>query len=136
MAAEVHQFTAPIPAGTLQTAPVVVPLAIEYLSIESIDLEVPPGPSGLMGFYLARNGQQWIPYEAGEWIVWDDRFDSWILTNQPTGGGWQVVGYNEDVYSHDVIVRFHVNLLSPIVASAPPVPTFVTSSTNYVGVVA
>ena len=135
MAAEVHQFTKTIPAYTAKAAPVTVPLAIEYFAIESIDLEVPPGPSGLMGFYIARNGQQWIPYESGEWIVWDDRFDSWLLTDQPTGDGWQVVGYNLDVYDHDVTVRFHVNTVAAIVSSPPSVPTFVSSGTNYTGVV-
>jgi hypothetical protein len=135
VAAEVHQFTATIPANTPVSAPVTVPISLSYWSLESVDLEVPPGPSGLMGFYLARSGQQWIPYEAGEWLVWDDRFDSWTLTNQPTGEGWQVVGYNLDVYPHDVVVRFHVNIIAPASLLAPPVPTFVTSGTSYSPVV-
>ena len=63
MATQVRQFTATIPAGTLKTALVTVALDLDYVEIESVDLEVPPGPSGLMGFYLARSGQQWIPYE-------------------------------------------------------------------------
>ena len=126
MAAEVHQFTATILAGATALSPTVVDLALEGYEIESVDLEVPPGPAGLMGFYLARSGQQWIPYESDEWIVWDDRFKNWTLIDQPTGGGWQVIGYNLDDYDHDVVVRFHVNTLTTP-AYIPPTVTIVSS---------
>ena len=127
MATQVRQFTATIPANTLKTALVTVPLSLDYVDIESIDLEVPPGPAGLMGFYIARSGQQVIPFESGEFLVWDDRFDSWYMTDLPTGGGWQIVGYNTDVYDHAVVVRFHTNPVSVTLATAPPSLTFVTS---------
>ena len=81
-----------------------------------------------MGFYLARSGQQWIPFEAGEFLVWDDRFDSWYLTDQPTGGGWQIVGYNLDDYDHSVVARFHVNSPAVAGASAPPALSIVTTN--------
>ena len=126
----VRQFTATIPAGTLKTSPVTIPIALDYVDIESVDLEVPPGPSGLMGFYLARSGQQVIPYESGEWLIWDDRFDSWYLTDQPTGSGWQVVGYNLDVYDHDVVVRFHTNPVVAQSASSLPSLNFATSGSS------
>ena len=126
MAVEIHQYTATIPANTAQDAPVTIGIALDYFDIESIDLEVPPGPAGLMGFYIARSGQQVIPFETGEWIVWDDRFDSWPLTDQPTSSGWQVVGYNLDDYDHDIVLRFHVNLVQPS-SIAPPTVVFASS---------
>jgi len=135
VATQVRQFTATIPANTLKTALVTVPLSLDYVDIESIDLEVPPGPSGLMGFYLARSGQQWIPYESGEFLVWDDRFDSWYLTDQPTGSGWEVVGYNLDVFDHDVVVRFHTNPVTSPVSVTPPQLTFVGSAVPSVGAI-
>lgn len=127
MATQVRQFTATIPANTPQATPATIDLSLDYVDIESIDLEVPPGPSGLVGFYLARSGQQVIPYEAGEYLVWDDRFDSWYLTDQPTGSGWQLVGYNLDVYDHSVVVRFHTNPIAASVAASAPTLTFITS---------
>ena len=127
MAGSIRQTTATIPANTPKTAPYVAPITLDYFDIESVDLEVPPGPAGLMGFYLARSGQQVIPYESGEFLVWDDRFDSWYLTDQPTGSGWQIVGYNLDVYDHDVVVRFHVNLIAQAQNVTPPSLSFVTS---------
>ena len=134
MAVSIRQTTATIPANTPKTALYVAPITLDYFDIESVDLEVPPGPAGLMGFYLARSGQQVIPYESGEFLVWDDRFDSWYLTDQPTGSGWQIVGYNLDVYDHDVVVRFHVNLVTQAASSVPPSLTFVTSGIAQNGV--
>ena len=128
MAAEIHGFTAIIPASTPKSALVVIPLPLNNFEIESIDVEVPPGPAGLMGFYLAISGQQWIPWESGEFMVWDDREKSWPLNDQPTSEGWQVVGYNLDAYDHEVVVRFHVNVpASPLVTTGPSV-TFITTN--------
>jgi hypothetical protein len=87
--------------------------------IESVDLEVPPGPAGLMGFYLAISGTQWIPHSAGQFIVWDDTKDTWYLTDQPTSYGWEMHGYNTDIYPHSVVVRFHL--------LTPPDPTGATA---------
>ena len=128
MAAEVHQFTVTIPAGTTKAAPYVKTTSLPGYVLESIDLEVPPGAGGLMGFYLAVSGQQWIPWETGEWLVWDDRFDSWYLHDQPTPDSWEVVGYNSDVYAHSVVVRFHVNPSTSSPSSPVPSITFVSTA--------
>lgn len=128
MAVLVPQFTITVPANTPRSSLFVGAINLSNYEIESVDIEVPPGPQGLMGFYIARSGQQYIPYTAGEFIVWDDRADSWYLTDQPTGGGWQLVAYNLDaVHTHAVVTRWHVNPLStptptpvgPTIISAP-----------------
>jgi len=103
-------------------------MPLNLYEIESIDLEVPPGPSGLMGFYLALSGQQWIPWETGEFIVWDDYRDNWPLTDQPTSSGWEVHGYNLDEYDHSVVVRFHLNIVTSPLVLTPPALTFVMTS--------
>lgn len=118
MALEVQQFTATIPKGTPVASPVTVTFTMDNRELETIDVEVPPGPSGLMGFYIANNGVQWIPKTKGSYLIWDDRHESWAMTDQPNASGWQIVGYNTDAfYDHSVIIRFHVNL--PELASAP-----------------
>ena len=127
MADEVHQFTVTIPAGTTKAAPYTQNLPLYNCQIDNIDVEVPPGPQGLMGFYLALSGQQWIPYEQGTYIVWDDNFSTWTLTNQPTSAGWQLVGYNTDVYAHEVTIRFHVSIIPVTVNVTAPTLTFITS---------
>jgi hypothetical protein len=126
-------FTAVIPAGTLITTPVSIPLALDGWVVERFDLEVPPGPSGLMGFQLYNNGVAWIPYGRGNWIVWDDNTESYYLDDQPTAGGWAVVGYNIGNYDHSVTIRAHVNsavATTPAVTTAGSGLTFTTDATE------
>lgn len=130
MAQYVLQFSATIPAGTPKTAPVTIALPLDNWDIEQIDLEVPTGPAGLMGFYVANNGVQWIPATPGAFLVWDGVNQSWPFTDQPNASGWAIVGYNTGVYQHNVTIRFHVNPTSAAApAAAAPTITFVSSDT-------
>lgn len=122
MARQVLQSTATIPAGTPINAPVTVDLGFTEFDIERIDLEVPPGPSGCMGFVLANNGVPWIPQQGFDWIIWDDHSEGFNTTDYPTGAGWEVIGYNVGQYDHNVIVRFHVN---PVEQPAPGITPYV-----------
>lgn len=107
MATIIRQFTKSVPAGTAQATPVSLGISFPTEQVLSVDLEVPPGPAGLMGFYLAISGQQVIPFETGEWIVWDDVRASWPLDDYPVTGAWSLVAYNTDIFAHEIIVRFH-----------------------------
>lgn len=123
MALRVLEFAVTIPAGTAKSALEVTPLDLDNWEVEVLDLEVPPGPSGVMGFYVANNGVQWVPFTKGAFLVWDDVRASWPLQGQPNASGWQLVGYNEGQYDHTVTVRFHVG--QPKTAAAiPTVPSF------------
>jgi hypothetical protein len=128
MALRVLQFQSIIPAGTPSTAPVTLPLGIDNWQLEQIDLEVPAGPAGLMGFAVFNNGVQWIPFTPGAWLIWDDAMQSWPMVDQPNASGWAIVGYNTGVYDHPVTSRLHVNLPdSQSQQQLPPVVTFVSS---------
>jgi len=128
VAIRVFQFTVTIPAGTLQTAPQTADLNLDGWDLETLDLEVPPGPAGLMGFYVANNGVQWVPQGDGEWLIWDDVQHSWPITDQPNASGWQIVGYNTGDYDHDVIVRMHCSLpADQATAVTAPTITFVST---------
>lgn len=128
MAQYVLQFSATIPPDTPQDAPVTVDLPLDNWNVEQIDLEVPAGPAGLMGFYVANNGVQWIPATPGSWLVWDDVQNSWAFTDQPNASGWAIVGYNTGTYDHSVVVRFHVNTtVPPTAAATAPTVTFVST---------
>jgi hypothetical protein len=128
MAQAIHQFSATIPANTAKNALATVTLAVPVQTIIQLDIEVPPGPGGLMGFYLAISGQQIIPFEAGEFIVWDDREREWGIQGYPTTGAWSVVGYNLDVAnSHTIGLRFHTNPLPTPVSASTPVVSITTT---------
>jgi hypothetical protein len=128
VALRVLQFAATIPAGTPKTSPVTTPLNLDGWTLVVLDLEVPPGPAGLMGFYVSNNGVQWIPQPPGTYLVWDNRLQSWPLNGQPNAGGWAIVGYNTGAYPHTVTARAHVNPATP--AATPPVAPAITFVTH------
>lgn len=128
MALRVFQFACTITAGTPRTAPLTIPIDLDNWELESLDLEVPAGPSGLMGFAVFNNGVQWIPASVGAFLVWDDTNQSWFMQDQPNASGWSIVGYNDGFYDHTVTVRFHVN--PPAVATPAATPPTVTFSTS------
>lgn len=129
MAYRILPFTSTIPASTPVSTPVTIPLALDNWLIEQIDLEVPPGPAGLMGFQVFNNGVAWIPYGGGQWIIWDDHSEQYPLTDQPTGSGWAIVGYNLGAYDHAVTTRWHVNPTTAPGAGTvtPPAITVITT---------
>jgi hypothetical protein len=137
VAYRVLPFQVTIPPGTPVAAPFSQAIDLNNWEIESVDLEVPSGPNGLMGFQVTNNGVAWIPYGDQEWIVWNDHSENYPLQDQPTGQGWGVVGYNLGTNPHTVTLRFHVNPTDPTADQAPVVPqvTFVTTPTAAAGVV-
>jgi hypothetical protein len=118
-AQQVNQYSVSVPAGTAQASPQTTKLTLPEADVVQVDLQVPPGPSGLMGFYLAYNGQQVIPFQSGQWITWDNHSEEYALDSYPSGGAWQLVQYNTGLYPHLVYLRFH--LVFPTPEPAPPI---------------
>ena len=98
----VEQFSFQIPAGTPQASPVDHSVAVDNMVVERIELEVPNGPAGTMGFAVYNSGSQWKPDTTGAWLVWDGYTEGWWLSGQPTGGNWSIRGYNTGFYAHTV----------------------------------
>lgn len=106
---ETAQIT--VTAGTAIAAPAVTALSLRDAVLDRLEIRVPPGPSGLVGFMLLHSGQQVIPFASGTWIVTDDEKIGWDLTGYPTGDKWSVSAYNLDVYSHTLYFRLLLNEL-------------------------
>jgi hypothetical protein len=96
-----------VPAGTLITAPQTTALSLRDAVLQRIEVVIPPGPSGLMGFAFLHSGQQIIPFNTAQWIIADDDKLSWDVDNYPTGNKWSVRAYNTDVYAHSLYLRLH-----------------------------
>lgn len=102
MASEIRSFQVTIPAGTPVSAPFTQAIAFPPRTVVQVDWQVPPGPSGLMGWALTVAGQPVIPRNPGSYIVADGVQRSWPLEGYPDQGAWQVTGYNTDIYPHTV----------------------------------
>lgn len=110
MARELRAFNVTVPAGTLQSAPATTDVSTPARIVRRIDVTVPPGPRGELGFYLANSNTQVIPFNAGQWIVANDEHMTWDLTDYVDSGSWQVVAYNTGFYPHTLQLRFHLDL--------------------------
>jgi hypothetical protein len=137
MAREVHKFAVLVPAGTPQNAPLTFELAIPPRVVTELEIIVPPGPRGELGFAVAAAGRAIIPYEPGAFFITDNETIRWPLTEQISSGAWQVVAYNTGAFPHTIEVRFLVDLAgepaapsllpidalqAPATVSLPPLP--------------
>lgn len=133
MAERIEPKQVTIPAGTAIATPITTPLVWNRGEVVRVEIDVPPGPSGLMGFMLGHSGGIVIPYDGATWLVLDDVHKTWDLEGYPTGSAWFFRGYNLDIYPHTVYMQWHLQEfqrsqpstveLVPIVPFAPQVVT-------------
>lgn len=112
MADEIRAFQATFPAGTALATPLTVNMAFPPRAVDVLEITVPPGPSGLMGFRITMGGTSVLPIQPNTWLVTDDDKIVWELNGLPNSGAWQIQGYNTDEYDHSVYVRFLVSQVS------------------------
>lgn len=124
MADRIQVFDVTTPAGTLSTAPLSTPLPFNQGIVTVVQVLVPPGPSGLVGFRFTHSGTVVIPYEYSDWIIADNDKIDWPVANKPTGGRWGLQSYNTDVYDHTLYISFLIDeILRPAsVTQVEPIP--------------
>lgn len=111
MAREVYRFSVRVPAGTLQSAPQVTQLSIPVREVRSVEVTVPPGPHGLVGFQFTSGSGQVLPVNAGQFIVMDGRTRRWDLNDYMTSGAWALTAYNTGVNDHTLEIAFECDLV-------------------------
>ena len=118
MASEVRAFTLTIPAGTPSTAPIITDVSFPPRRVDGIEIIVPSGPSGLVGFAVLNSGVRVIPYQSDPWIITSGESINWPLERQIDSGSWQVAGYNTGVNQHQIFFRFLLSLVGSPAAPA------------------
>ena len=111
MAVEIRDFTVTIPAGTAISAGFSASLAIPPRVVTQINVRVPPGPRGEVGFAIASGGVNIIPVTSGDFIVTDDEDLVYPLTDTITSGAWQMLAYNTGSYPHSLRVYLFCDLV-------------------------
>lgn len=122
MAREVRAFDVTIPAGTTADAPYTTEFAMPTRTVIAINVRVPPGPSGTMGFAVDCSGTPIIPLAGTDWITTDNEVIDWPLTDYIDSGAWGLRGYNTGSYDHTVYLRF---LLNPPGTTASALPEMI-----------
>lgn len=111
MAVEIRAFSCTIPPNTPLSTPVSFDCSFPYRIVTEIEIVVPPGPSGNVGFAIANSGQNMIPFNPGQWIVTDNEKINWTMDEQIESGSWELTGYNTGQFPHTIYVRFLLDLV-------------------------
>jgi hypothetical protein len=111
MAIEIRDFTVTIPAGTAISAHFAASLAIPPRVVTQINVRVPPGPRGEVGFSIASGGVNIIPVTSGDFIVTDNEDLIYPLEDTITSGAWQLLGYNTGSFDHTLRVYLFCDLV-------------------------
>ena len=124
MAQEIRVFAVSVPAGTLASAPQVTQVTMPARLVRELEILVPPGPRGEVGFTVGAAGVQVLPNQAGTWMVTDNETINWPLENQIESGGWEVRAYNTGNYPHTLTFRFLVDVPQlHVSSSSQPIDT-------------
>jgi hypothetical protein len=119
MATEIRSYDVTVPANTLPTAPLVQSFPMPPRIVDAIQIVVPPGPSGLVGFAVTASGLTVIPYASAQWIITAAENITWPLERQIDSGAWGVRAYNTGTNDHAIYFRFLLRPATPVDASHP-----------------
>lgn len=106
MAHTIRQGQVLVPAGTPISAGFKQAITFAPLEIARIEVRVPPGPRGEVGFAIGAGGVAVFPFDTGQFIVADDEEIGWDLEDTLDAGSWQVLAYNTGQYDHTLWFRF------------------------------
>ncbi|HVT14566.1 MAG TPA: hypothetical protein VHQ90_00095 [Thermoanaerobaculia bacterium] len=120
MAREIRRLTATIAAGTTKANPAKIDLSFPARVVREVEVVVPPGPRGEVGFAIGAAGVPVIPMEAGAFIVTNDEVIRWPLEGYWDSGSWTLFAYNTGRYPHTLEVRFLVDLVGATAALSQP----------------
>lgn len=122
MAREVYSFPVTIAPGTTAAAPLRQQMLMPPREVQEVEVLVPPGPRGEVGFRVGSSGTQILPTQAGQWVITDSEVLHWPLEGLHDSGSWEFTGYNTGLHPHTLTVRFLVNLPGGLGPAAGPAP--------------
>lgn len=111
MAKRIIPVTVTTPAGTAQANPQSTAINLGSVQVNQIDILIPPGPAGFLGFYIGNGGGQYIPEGTNTFITPNNLYLSFPVDEAPDNGNWTVVSYNTGKYVHTIYLYFHCNNL-------------------------
>lgn len=112
MATEIRTYAVTVPAGTSQASAFSQAITFPAREVSQINIRVPPGPRGQVGFAIGTGGMPIIPAGPGVFLVADDQEIEWPLDDVPNSGSWEVFAYNTGNYPHTLYVTFLLDLVS------------------------
>lgn len=126
---ELYQFAVTIPAGNGSAATTTTNMTMPVRIITQIDITLPPGLNGTVGFQIAAANQPFFPRAVGAFYVASGRTITPPIAAALESGAWQLIGYNTGKYPHTIYVDFHCALVGQADQISAPVinPTLLSS---------
>jgi len=79
--------------------------------VDRVDVLVPPGNNGQVGFQIANAGIPVIPYNTGAFLFANGELLAMPLIGAITSGSWQLIAYNTGQFDHKLFVRFYLTVI-------------------------
>lgn len=106
MATRIELATVVVPALTPIAAPITQAMSFDDGRVDVIEIVVPDGPSGLVGFQIIHSQQVIIPYDGLTFIVTNNEIIRWPIETFPTADKWAIRAYNTDQFPHTLRFRW------------------------------
>lgn len=135
MARDIQSFAVTVPPGGTPAAPQRFAMTMPARIVTEVDIFVPPGPRGEVGFALGAAGSQFIPSNSGGYILTDNQVITWALEDVIESGAWQLVAYNTGLYPHTLQIVFRCELPTIGVPSPDGPTTTAGVSSSLIGTV-
>lgn len=120
MAIEIRTAQVTVPAQTPIAAGFSQAITFPARVVDQINIKVPPGPRGQLGFSIGTGGMPVIPADIGDYIVTDDEEIEYPLTGYWNSGSWEVFAYNTGNYPHTLYLTFLLELVPQQATSPAP----------------
>lgn len=105
---EVRQYTLALPAGTKTSRPILLDMRMPARVVNTIQVVVPPGCNGVVGFRILNSGLPIIPYDSDGWVITSGETIQWPVDGAITSGAWGAEGFNLGINQHAVYIRMLV----------------------------
>lgn len=128
MSQEIRAYTVTVPAGTTIADNWSESITFPPEVVDTVEIRIPPGPNGNMGFRLGSSGTPVIPYNSDGWVITNDEVISWSLEDYFDSGAWQVFAYNVGTYDHSIYIRFLNSLVTGSSSGGQYAPSSVLSN--------
>jgi hypothetical protein len=106
VARELRLFPITVAAGVQIAAPATTPMRFPPRVVEEVEVLVPPGPRGEVGWRIGSAGTQLLPLDLGSWIVTDNEVLHIPTEGFHDSGSWEFTAYNTGQFPHVITVRF------------------------------
>lgn len=97
------------PAASVKTAPLSTAIDLGNVILDSLEISLPGGSVGLMGFNLALAGQVVLPYGGNAGFIIRESADKEYVIGIEVDKGLVVKTYNTDRHSHVAYFTFKVH---------------------------